>query len=146
MNRHTLPSTLARLVLGGTVLVFGLNIFLNFIPQPPHDPRALPFLGGLAAAGYMFPLLGLVEVAVGLALVTNRFVPLALVVLAPLMVHILLFHAFLSPPGIGMVGVLLAAQLWLVRAHWGAFAPLLRARSAAAPAAEGTTLLRERAA
>ena len=144
MSRHTLPTTLARLALGGVFFVFGLNVFLQFIPQPPPDPRALPFLGGLAAAPYMFPLLGAVEVGVGLALLSNRFVPLALVVLAPLMVHILLFHAFLSMAGMGMVVVLLAAQLWLVRAHWGAFAPLVRAREARV--VEHAPVLRERAA
>lgn len=139
-------ATVARLVLGALFVVFGLNVFLQLVPQPPPDPRALPFLGGLAATGYMFPLMGAVEVAVGVALLTNRFVPLALVVLAPLTVNIVLFHAFLSLPGMGLALAVLAGHLVLAWAHRAAFAPLLRARAVGGRAAEETRVLRERVA
>ena len=76
--------TAARLALGAIFTVFGLNGFLHFIPAPPPSGLAAVFVGGLGASGYFFPLLKGTAVAVGLLLLSNRFVPLALTVLAPI--------------------------------------------------------------
>jgi hypothetical protein len=128
--RH-LP-TAARLLLGLAFLVFGLNGFLNFLPAPTEamPEAAMAFFGGLMKTGYMFPLIKGTEVAVGLALVTNRLVPLALVVLAPVMVNILLVHAFLVSSGTGIVLVLLALTLYLAWVHRAAYRPLFAFRTA----------------
>ncbi|HEY5938302.1 MAG TPA: hypothetical protein VIU61_26805 [Kofleriaceae bacterium] len=129
ITRH-IP-TAARWLLGLAFLVFGLNGFLNFLPAPteaiPDD--AMAFFGGLMKTGYMFPLIKGTEVAVGLALVTNRFVPLSLVVLAPVMVNIVLVHAFLVSSGTGIVLVLLALTLYLAWVHRAAYRPLLAFRA-----------------
>jgi putative oxidoreductase len=119
-----LPLTV-RFLLGALFLVFGANKLLHFIPQPPMPPAALPFIGGLAAAGYMFPLLGAVEVVAGALLITGRFVPLALTVLAPIIVNIALFHVLLVP-GMGMVVFLLASELYLAWVYRDAFRALLQ--------------------
>jgi hypothetical protein len=76
----------------------------------------------------MFPLIKGTEVIVGALLLTNRFVPLALVLLAPVIVNIVLFHAFLAPEGIAMAIVLVALQLFLAWTHRRAYRPLLAAR------------------
>lgn len=118
----------ARLLLGLIFVVFGLNGFLNFIPIPPHEGNAAAFMGGLAAAGYFFPLLKITEIVVGVALLANRFVPLALVVLAPITVNIVAFHS-LAPEGLPMALVIVALHVgsaWNLRA---AFRPLLRPTS-----------------
>lgn len=134
--------TAARVLLGLIFFVFGLNGFLHFIPQPPPEGEAAAFLGALFAAGYMFPVIKGVEVLAGLALLGNRFVPLALTVLAPITVNIALFHLFLAPAGMPMVVVLLAASLYLAWVHRAAFAGVLAARSApAAPAAAARVVL-----
>jgi uncharacterized membrane protein YphA (DoxX/SURF4 family) len=78
---HHLP-TAARLLLGGIFFVFGLNGFLGFLPQPPLSDAGGAFLGALAATGYMFPLIKGTEVVAGLLLLGNRFVPLAITLLA----------------------------------------------------------------
>jgi uncharacterized membrane protein YphA (DoxX/SURF4 family) len=134
---HTLTRTLptvARIILGATFLLFGLNGFFHFLPNPPLPSAAGRFLGGLAAAGYMFPLIKGTEVLAGLLLLAGRFVPLALTLLAPVIVNIVAFHAFLAPAGLALPFGVLALELFLAWSYRRAFAPLLRAR--ALPAAE----------
>ena len=121
--------TAARLALGAIFTVFGLNAFLHFIPQPPPSGLAAVFVGGLGASGYLFPLLKGTEVLVGLALLSNRFVPLALTVLAPIVVNIVAFHAFLAPAGIAMPLVIVALGLYLAYTERAVFAPILQAKS-----------------
>ncbi len=121
--------TAAHLALGAIFTIFGLNGFLNFLPMPAPTGLAAVFMGGLGATGYFFPLLKATEVIAGLLLLGNRFVPLALTVLAPLVVNILAFHAFLAPAGIALPLVMVALGLYLAYTERAVFAPLLQARS-----------------
>jgi uncharacterized membrane protein YphA (DoxX/SURF4 family) len=121
--------TVARVFLGLAFLVFGLNGFLQFLPAPPPTGTAGTVIGAFVASGYLMALIKGTEIAVGLALLLNRFVPLALVVLAPIMVNIVLFHAFLAPAGTALPLVLLAAHLGLAWAYRGSFAGVLQARA-----------------
>ena len=125
-----LAPAIARYLLGLPLLVFGLNAFMNFIPQPetPIPERAAAFAGALVASGYMMPLIGLTLLGVGLLLVVNRFVPLALVLLAPFLVNSLAFHVFLEPAGLVPAGVFAALELYLAWAYRAAYRPLLTAR------------------
>jgi len=130
MARHA--ATGARVLLGLVFFAFGLDGFLHFVPQP--DPSTMPagsvaLVGALVASGYMLPLIKGTEVVVGALLLANRFVPLALVLLAPVIVNIVLFHAFLAPAGIGMAIVLVALQLGLAWTHRRAYRPLLTPRA-----------------
>ena len=100
---------IARVLLGLMFLVFGLNGFLHFIPQPP--PPAGPasqFLGALGASHYMVPVFAL-QLIGGVLLLANRFVPLALVLLGPIIVNILLYHSLMAPAGLppGVVAMVL---------------------------------------
>jgi uncharacterized membrane protein YphA (DoxX/SURF4 family) len=121
--------TAARLFLGLVFTVFGLNFFLHFLPVPPAPPRAAAFAGALFASGYLFPLLKATEVAAGLLLLSGRFVPLALTLLAPIIVNIVGFHLFLAPSGLAIPLAVLAAEVYLARTYRAAFAPMLRART-----------------
>src|SRR5512140_3264760 len=123
-------SNVTRLVLGGGFTLFGLNGFFHFLPMPPAPPAAGTFLGALVATGYMFPLIKSTEVISGLLLLGNRYVPLALALLAPVLVNIVAFHAFLAPAGLALPLVLLAAELYTAWSYRDAFAPMLRARVA----------------
>ncbi len=120
--------TAARLLFGLVFTVFGLNGFFHFLPQPALPAAAGPFLGGLMAAGYFFPLLKATEVASGLLLLSNRYVPLALTLLAPIVVNIAAFHVFLAP-GPVMVAFLLASEIYLAWVYREAFRGVLAARS-----------------
>jgi hypothetical protein len=127
-TRH-LP-TIARFLLGLPLVVFGLNLFLNFIPQPkePMPEAVTAFVGALMKSGYMMPLIGVTQLIVGVLLLLNRFVPLALALLAPFLVNSVAFHVFLEPSGLPMACVFLALELYLAWAYRNAFRPMLAAR------------------
>jgi hypothetical protein len=124
--------TVARLLLGAAFTLFGLNGFLHFLPMPAPSGLAAVYMGGLAATGYMFPLIKGTEVVAGLLLLGNRFVPLALTILAPVVVNIVAFHAFLAPAGLGLPLVLTALGIYLAYTERAVFAPVLQARSSEA--------------
>ena len=111
--------------------IFGLNGFLNFIPQPktPMPEGAAAFAGALAKSGYMMPLVMGTQLLVGILLLLNRFVPLALVLIAPILVGILGFHIFLAPATIAPGLVLLILELYLAWVYRDAFRPLFRAKT-----------------
>jgi uncharacterized membrane protein YphA (DoxX/SURF4 family) len=119
----------ARLLLGAIFTVFGLNGFLHFLPMPAPTGPAAVFMGGLAATGYFFPLLKGTEVIAGVLLLSNRFVPLALTVLAPIVLNIVAFHAFLAPSGLALPVVIVALGVYLAYTERAVFAPVLRART-----------------
>ncbi len=108
----------ARYLLGLGFLIFGLNGFFYFIPQPPLPKGpALDYLTVMIATHYMVPVSALQTIS-GLLLLINRWVPLALTFLGPILVNILLFHSLMQPAGlpIAFVFVLLwAVVVWSVR-------------------------------
>jgi len=98
MNKLT---CISRLLLGLMFTVFGLNGFLHFIPMQPMPDAVGPVMAGFAASIYIFPFVFLTQLIAGILLLVGAFVPLALVMLAPVVLHILFFHLFLAPAGIG---------------------------------------------
>jgi uncharacterized membrane protein YphA (DoxX/SURF4 family) len=130
--RH-LP-TAARFLLGAVFFVFGLNGFLNFIPPPtaPMPEAVMAFSGALMKTGYMFPLIKGTEVVAGALLLSNCFVPLALVLLAPVVVNIFAFHAFLAPADIGMAALVVLLEAYLAWVNRGVYRPLFALRPAVA--------------
>lgn len=123
--------TAARVLLGLVFFIFGLNGFFNFIPPPPTPmpEQAMSFIGALMGSGYMLPLIAGIQVGAGALLLANRFVPLALVVLAPIVVNIVAFHLFLERSGLVIALVVLALEIVLLGWHRRSFAGLLRART-----------------
>jgi uncharacterized membrane protein YphA (DoxX/SURF4 family) len=116
----------ARLLLGLVFTIFGLNGFLHFIPGMQMPDRAVSFFTGLAATGYMLPLLFATQVVGGILLLIGVFVPLALLLLAPVIVNIVLFHVFLVPGGIPIAIVVLILALFLAWSRRDVFSPVLR--------------------
>src|ERR1700704_223317 len=92
-------SAIARYLAGVVFLVFGLNGFLNFIPLPPPGGIAAQFIGALYASHYLWVIFAFQLVA-GVLLLANRYVPLAVALLAPVLVNILVFHALMAPSGL----------------------------------------------
>lgn len=122
--------TAGRVLLGLIFFVTGLNGFLNFLPQPstPLPAGAVAFAAALQQTGYLFPLLMGTQVIVGALLLSNRFVPLALALIAPIVVNILAFHVFLAPSGIGLAVVVAALEVYLTWAYRQAYRPMLAMR------------------
>jgi uncharacterized membrane protein YphA (DoxX/SURF4 family) len=123
--------TIARVLMGLMFFVFGLNGFLNFLPQPKTvlPEGAMAFAGALMKTGYMMPLIFTTQLIVGALLLANRFVPLALVLLAPFLVNSIAFHVFLEPSGLVMAGVVAALELYLAWAYRRSYAALLTPRA-----------------
>src|SRR5437868_9924284 len=103
---------IARLLLGLTFVVFGLNGFLNFLSMGPM-PTGLAgqFIGALFLSHY-FWVVAVLQIAGGALLLVNRFVPMALVLLGPVIVNILCYHVFLNPAGAPLAAVV--TVLWLI--------------------------------
>jgi hypothetical protein len=117
---------IARILLGVIFVVFGLNGFLQFLPQPEMPQKAVAFFGGLAASGFMLPTLFATQL-VGGALLLLGMVPLGVVILAPVIVHIVAFHVFLAPAGLPLAAVVAALALFLAWTHRPAYRPLFAA-------------------
>jgi putative oxidoreductase len=107
-------TTIARYLLALIFTVFGLNGFLNFIPPQPIPPAALQFAGAMMQSHYILVVFVL-EIAGGLLLLANRYVPLALTILAPVIVNIVLFHLFMAPAGLPLAFIV--SLLWIVEAY-----------------------------
>lgn len=114
----------ARIIEGLIFLVFGLNGILHFIKMPLPAGDALTWFG-IMAAHHWINFVAVLQLIGGLLLLVGRFVPLALTILAPVIVNILLYHSLLWPHGIGFAIVVLIAELFLLAVYWRSFAPLL---------------------
>jgi len=124
--RARIPA-IARTLLGLAFVVFGLNYFLHFLPQPTMPADAMAFAGALTA-GKIMSITKPIEIAAGLALLGNRFVPLALTLLAPIEIGILTFHVVFEPSGLPVIVILIALTIYLAWSYRSAFAPMLRPR------------------
>jgi uncharacterized membrane protein YphA (DoxX/SURF4 family) len=111
--RNKLP-LIARILLGLIFFVFGLAGLLNLMPPPANMPeKMMTFFNGIMATGYFFPLLKGTEVVCGALLLVGAFVPLALIVLAPIVLNIFLVHVFMSPEGLPMAIVIGMLETYL---------------------------------
>jgi uncharacterized membrane protein YphA (DoxX/SURF4 family) len=124
-------TAVVRILLGLPLFVGGLNGFLKFFPEPkPQLPEgATAFVTALTNTGYMLPLIMGTQLIVGALLLTNRFVPLALALLAPFVVNSVAFHLFLEPSGRIVADIFLAMELYLAWSYRSAFRPMLAAKN-----------------
>src|SRR5579864_2448782 len=104
-------SVIARYLAGVIFLVMGLNGFLNFIHFPPPAGVAGQFMGALYVSHYLWVIFAF-QVIAGVLLLVNRFVPLAVALLAPVIVNILTFHALMAPSGLPLA--IFVAALWVL--------------------------------
>lgn len=123
-----IAALIARLLLGLIFVVFGLNAFLQFIPMgPPPTGLAGQFIGALFQSHYLW-VVAVLQIVGGVLLLVNRYVPLGLLILGPVIFNILLYHLLLNPVGMGMA--VLVTALWFIvfYAHRGAFAGIFSQR------------------
>ncbi len=106
-----IASVIARYLAGVIFLVMGLNGFLNFIPLPPPGGVAGQFMGALYVSHYLWVIFAF-QVIAGVLLLVNRYVPLAVAILAPVLVNIITFHVLMAPAGLPLA--LFVALLWIV--------------------------------
>ncbi len=114
----------ARVFIGSVFVVFGLNGFFNFISVPPMPRDAVSFMSALAATGYMLPMVKLIEIIGGALVLSGTLTALGLLVLAPIVINILMFHVVLAPSGLPLPLALLVACLYLAWYNRQAYRPL----------------------
>ena len=119
----------ARLLLGLVFTVFGLNVFVQFLPAPERSEAAGSFYGALLGSGYLVPLLGATKLTAGIFLLAGILVPLALTLLAPIVVNIVLFHVFLDPAGMPIAILVLVLEVFLAWGYRDSFKGVLNLRA-----------------
>ncbi|HEY3900235.1 MAG TPA: hypothetical protein VGM54_16620 [Chthoniobacter sp.] len=102
-------TVISRYLLGLIFAIFGLNGFLHFIPMPPPSGVAGQYLGALFVSHYLAPVFAL-QLIGGALLLANRYVPVALTLLGPVIVNVLLFHVLMAPEGLPQA--IVVAVLW----------------------------------
>jgi putative oxidoreductase len=122
--RASVATIILRSLLGLVFLVFGLNKFFHFIPNPAVPPAAMNFFGALFRTGYFIPLLASTEIVSGALLLTGTLIPFALVLIAPVIVNIFMFHLFLAPSGLPLAVVFAALEIALAWQYRHAYAAM----------------------
>ncbi len=123
-------TTAARIILGLAYTVFGLNFFFHFLPQPPSTEAMGAITGAIYSTGYMFQFIKITEIVGGLMLLSGMFVPLSLVILAPITLNIVLMHGFLDPSGIALGLLLFVIHVFLGIRYLNFYRPMLAAKTA----------------
>jgi len=109
-----IASVIARYLIALVFVVFGLNGFLHFIPMPPPKGLAAQQFGGAIFMSHYWVVIFGIQVIGAVLLLVNRFVPLALVLLGPVIFNIFFFHALMAPEGIPLAIVVVV--LWSILA------------------------------
>jgi putative oxidoreductase len=94
-----IAALISRILLGLVFVVFGLNGFLNFMKGPLPSGVAGQFLGALMQSHFVF-VVSAIELAGGALLLANRYVPLSLVLLGPVIVNIFFYHLLMDRSGL----------------------------------------------
>lgn len=119
---------IARVALGLIYTVFSLAFFFQLMPQQEMSGPTLEFVMGLAASGYIMPVVKTFELVCGVILLSGRYVPLALVVIFPITLNVTLFHLFLMPAGLPIPILMMAANLFLAYTYRDRYADLFKAK------------------
>ncbi|SIR18286.1 hypothetical protein [Maribacter ulvicola] len=115
-----------RMFLGIGILFFGMNGFFHWF-TPPQGPEAeVKFLYSLYMAGYVFPIVNTILIVSGVSLLTNKFVSVGLIILAPIMLNIVLIHLAFNPKGALLGGIFFVFMAILYFTRWKSFSPLFK--------------------
>ena len=119
-------TTILRMLLGISLLIFGINKFIAFIPIFDMAPAAANFMESLNSTGYVLYVVASLELLIGVLLLFKKWVPFALVLLAPIVVNILLFHLFLDVSGMFVAVLMLAITGVLIYKYWKSYSSLFQ--------------------
>jgi uncharacterized membrane protein YphA (DoxX/SURF4 family) len=118
---------IVRTLIGLMFLFASITYFLNLVPEPELTGGTKTFVEGLAASGYIMPVVKALELLCGLAFLSGRFVALAVILIFPVAVNILLVNVFLMPDGLPIVIPLFLGILFLAFVYRKNYEPLLAA-------------------
>ncbi|MDA9277092.1 DoxX family membrane protein [Flavobacteriaceae bacterium] len=119
-------TTILRMLLGVSLLIFGMNKFFAFIPIFDMAPAAANFMESLNSTGYVLYVVACLELLIGGLLLFKKWVPFALILLAPIVVNILLFHLFLDVSGMLIAVLMVAITGVLIYKYWKSYSSLFQ--------------------
>ena len=119
-------TTILRMLLGVSLLIFGMNKLIAFIPIFDMAPAAANFMESLNSKGYVLYVVASLELLIGGLLLFKKWVPFALILLAPIVVNILLFHLFLDVSGMLVAVLMLAITGVLIYKYWKSYSSLFQ--------------------
>lgn len=117
---------IVRTLMGLMFLFASLAYFFKLVQQPELTGNMQLFMTGMDASGYLMTFVKLTELVCAIAFITGFFVPLATVVIFPVMLNIVFTHLFLAPEGLPMALILLAGNLFLAYYYRHLYVPFLR--------------------
>ena len=115
-----------RLLLGLILLLFGINKVFDLVPMFEMPMGAADFIESLKNSGYVFYAVAFIEIGVGLLLLFKKWVPFALIILAPISINILLFHLFLDVSDILVAIIIALFNIILIYKYWRAYRSLFQ--------------------
>lgn len=107
-----IATLICRILLGLAFVLFGVFPFLTFLPQPPPPPGLAGDYVKVFTASHYAQVIGATQVLSGLMLLSGKFVPLGLTILAGILFNIWAFHLLMEPASI--VPGAVATLLWTV--------------------------------
>jgi len=119
---------IVRILMGLMFLFASIVVLFNLAPQPVLTGGVKTFMEGVVASGYLMKLIKVTELLCAIAFITGRFVPLAAVVIFPIIVNIVFYHSFLAPEGLPVAILLLLGDLFLAYNYREKYKPLFVAK------------------
>lgn len=119
---------IVRILMGLMFAFASIAFFFKLMHEPESIGSVKIFSDGIAASIYLMPTVKIFELLCAIAFLSGRFVPLASVVIFPIILNILLFHAFLQPSGLPIAILLMIGNLFLAYYYREKFKPILIAK------------------
>lgn len=120
---------IVRVLMGLLFLFSSISFLFKLIEQPEQTGNMKIFVDGMNASGYMMQAVKLIELVCGIAFVSGFFVPLASILISPIIINILFVHIFLDTSGLPIALYLVASNLFIAHIHREIFLPILKPKS-----------------
>jgi len=114
-----------RIILGISLFLLGTNYFLDYLPTMGYTEPAKNLMEALIESGYIMPIVAIYEIVLAVFLLFHRYVPLMVILLAPLTVNAFLYHLFLNPQGLAVWGIMLIMNIYMIFPHVDKFKPFM---------------------
>jgi len=118
---------IVRTLMGLLFIFAAVVVLFKLAPVPELTGVAKTFNDGIFAVGYFVPMLKVVELVSGILFVTGRFVPLATILIAPIIVNIFAYHAFIDNSGLPVAIFLVLANIFVAYNYRDAYRGILKA-------------------
>lgn len=115
---------IVRVLLGALFLFSSIAVLFNLVQEPEMTGNIKIFNDGLKASGYLMTLIKITELVCAIAFLTGLFVPLASVIIAPVVINIFMVHIMIAPEGIPVGIFVVVANAFLGYYNRSAYAAL----------------------